>query len=121
MVVADALSRAHLLNCKPEIDKSDMTHHMHSIISQLPARLAQFQQETAKDPDLQKLKSYTINSWLSKHDILPALLPFYNLRDEIVYNYDLLLKGQQISHRTSIIESRSQINYSSRTSWYRAL
>ena len=29
-------------------------------------------------------------------NILPALLPFYNLQDEIVYNYDLLLKGQQI-------------------------
>ena len=45
MVAADALSRAHLLNCKPEIDTSDMTHHVHSIISQLPvseARLTQF-------------------------------------------------------------------------------
>ena len=82
MVVADAISRVHSLNCKPEIDTSDMTHHVHSIIGQLPvskARLAQFQQETAKDPDLQKLKSYTINGWPSKHDILPALLPFYNL------------------------------------------
>ena len=64
MVVENALNRAHLLNCKPEIDTSDMTYHVNSIISQLPvseARLAQFQQETTKDPDLQKLKSYTIN------------------------------------------------------------
>ena len=63
MIVVDALSHAHLLNCKPEIDTSDMTHHVHSIISQLPvseAQLAEFQQGTAKGPDLQKLKSYTI-------------------------------------------------------------
>ena len=75
MVVADALSRARLLNCKPETDTLDMTHHMHSIISQLPvreARLAQFQHEKAKDSDLQKLKSYTINGWPSKHFTCPA-------------------------------------------------
>ena len=36
MVVMNALSRAHLLNCKIKIDTSDMTHHVYSIISQLP-------------------------------------------------------------------------------------
>ena len=40
MVVANASGHVHLLNCKPKIDTLVMTHHVHSIISQLPVSKA---------------------------------------------------------------------------------
>ena len=98
MKVADALSRASL-DGTPEINTDEMAHHVHSIINQLPVselKLSQLQRETRTDPVLQLLKQYTISGWFSKENIDSAVKPYYAHRHEIVYNYDLLLKGQQI-------------------------
>ena len=98
MKVADALSRASLPG-KPEIAPEDIAHHVHSIINQLPvsqSKLSQLQRETAIDPVLQTLKQYTVNGWPSDDIIDMSVKPFYSQRHEIVYNHDLLLKGQQI-------------------------
>ena len=54
------------------------------------------QSETARDTTLQKLKEYTIKFWPPKPDVDPSLTPFYQHRDDIVYNHDLLLKDQRI-------------------------
>ena len=104
MKVADALSRASL-NSKPEIDPKKMAHHVHSVINTLPiseSRLSQLQRETRIDPDLQILKQCTINGWPSKAEINNTVKPFYDQRHEIVYNNDLLLKGQQVIIPTSM-------------------
>jgi hypothetical protein len=98
MKVADALSRASLPG-KPEITPEDIAHHVHSIINQLlvsQSKLSQLQRETAIDPVLQTLKQYTVNGWPSDDIIDMSVKPFYSQRHEIVYNHDLLLKGQQI-------------------------
>ena len=98
MKVADALSRASL-DGTPEINTDEMAHHVHSIINQLSVselKLSQLQRETRTDPVLQLLKQYTISGWPSKENIDSAVKPYYAHRHEIVYNYDLLLKGQQI-------------------------
>ena len=53
MVVSDALSRAHLniSNSSPELEKSDVINHIHSIIESLPISTARLTAEgTAFDP-----------------------------------------------------------------------
>ena len=99
MKVTDALSRVYSSDDKPEISTEDIAHHVHSVISHLPiseATLKQFQQETAKDSTLQTLINYTVNGWPSVPDISPDAKRFYSQCHEIVFNHDLLLKGQRI-------------------------
>ena len=64
MVVSDTLSHAFInSNSSPELDESDIIHHVHSVIDSLPistARLTQLQDETASDSVLQQLKQFTL-------------------------------------------------------------
>ena len=110
MKVADTLSRAYISKgSKSEIDEADMTHYVHSVMQHLPVSdtmLKRLQSETAKDQILQILKEYTIKGWPSKPNIDPSVMSYYQHRDDIVYNYDLLLKGQRIIIPTSM---RSEI------------
>ena len=101
MKVADTLSRAYTSagESQSEIDEAEMLHYVHSVIQTLPisdAMLQRLQSETARDTTLQKLKEYTIKGWPSKTDVDPLLTPYYQHRDDIVYNYELLLKGHRI-------------------------
>ena len=59
-------------------------------------KLSQLQRETKTYPVLLLLKQYTISGWPSKENIDTAVKTYYHHRHEIVYNYDLLLKGQRI-------------------------
>ena len=106
MKVADTLSRAYISKgSKSEIDEADMTHYVHSVMQHLPVSdtmLKRLQSETAKDQILQILKEYTIKGWPSKPNIDPSVMSYYQHRDDIVYNYDLLLKGQHIIIPTSM-------------------
>ena len=72
------------------------------------ATLKQFQQETAKDATLQILINYAINGWPSVADILPEVKCFYSQHHEIVFNHDLLLKGQRIIIPASL---RSEVKH----------
>ena len=105
MKVADTLSRAYISKgSKSEIDEADMTH-VHSVMQHLlvsDAMLKRLQSETANDQTLQILKEYTIKGWPSKPNIDPSLMPYHQHHDDIVYNYDLLLKGQHIIIPTSM-------------------
>ena len=101
MVVSDALSRAYLKDrSSPELEESDLIHHVHSILDSLPistARLTQLQKETASDPVLQQLKQFTLTGWPQrKQQIPPAVKPYYAIQGEISHNEGLLLKGQRI-------------------------
>ena len=106
MKVADTLSHAYISKgSKSEINEADMTHYVHSVMQHLPvskAMLKHLQSVTAKDQTLQLLKEYTIKGWPSKPDIDRSLMPYHQHRDDIVYNYDLLLKGQHIIIPTSM-------------------
>ena len=58
LTVADTLSRASLKDSKPEIEKSEIISHVHSIESNYlisDYRLQQFKDETRKDKTLQTL------------------------------------------------------------------
>ena len=106
MKVADTLTSAYISKgSKYEIDEADMTHYVHSVMQHLPVSdvmLKRLQSETAKDQTLQILKEYTTKGWLSKPSIDLSLMPYHQHHDDIVYNYDLLLKGQHIIIPTSM-------------------
>ena len=104
MKVADTLSRVYISKgSKSEIDEADMTHYVHSVMQHLPVSDAKhLQSATAKDQTLQMLKEYTIKGWPSKPIIHPSLMPYHQHRNDIVYNYDVLLKGQRIIIPTSM-------------------
>ena len=114
MVVSDALSRAFIdSNSSPELDESDIIHHVHSVIASLPistARLTQLQNETASDPVLQQLKQFTLTGWPQQtQQIPPAVKPYFAIRGEITYNEGLLLKGQRIIIPTSLRPTMKEI------------
>ncbi|CAB3991160.1 Hypothetical predicted protein [Paramuricea clavata] len=93
MVVSDALSRAYLNNQSTEIDQPDLIHCIQFPFDNLPisdARLTEFQKKTASDTTLQQLKEYTLKGWPQQRDIPQTVKPYYNIRDEIVYNNGLL-------------------------------
>ena len=99
MVVSDALSRASINKITPEISEQDLAYHIHCIVSNLPIsdkRLAQMQLETEKDVTLRKVKGYVLNGWPDKQTIDCDVSPYYQFKNEIVYNYNVLIKGQQI-------------------------
>ena len=64
--------------------------------------LKRLQSATAKDQTLQILKEYTIRVGRQNQIFDPSLMPYHQHHDEIVYNYDLLLKGQRIIIPTSM-------------------
>ncbi len=114
MVVSDALSRAYLKDrSSPELEESDLIHHVHSILDSLPirtARLTQLQKETASDPVLQQLKQFTLTGWPQrKQQIPPAVKPYYAIRGEISHNEGLLLKAQRIIIPASLRPTMKEI------------
>jgi hypothetical protein len=114
MVVSDALSRAYLNNQSTEIDQPDLIHCIQFTFDNLPisdARLTEFQKETASDTTLQQLKEYTLKGWPQQRDIPQTVKPYYNIRDEIVYNNGLLLKGQLTHHHPIITAQHHESNH----------
>ena len=114
MVVSDALSRAYLKShSSPELEESDIIHHVHSVIDSLPistARLTQLQNETASDSILQQLKQFTLNGWPQRKQQIPlAVKPYFAIRGQISYNEGLLLKGQRIIIPTSLRPTMKKI------------
>ena len=116
MVVTDTLSRAYLSNTStPEIDTSDMTRHVHFVISNLPIgddKLLKFQRETSRDPDLEKLREHTEKEWpQQKKDVDSLVHPYYKYRDEITAANGLLLRNERIILPTTIRqEMRTKIH-----------
>ena len=114
MVVSDALSRTKLKsNSSPELEESDVIHHLHSVIELLPistARLTQLQKETASDPILQQLKEFILNGWpKQKQQIPPEVKPYFAIPGEIFFNEGQVLKGQRIIIPASLRPTMNEI------------
>ena len=112
MVVSDALSRAYINDNTTEIPEAQLIHQVISTFQLLPiskSRLVQLQQETSLDPVLQQLINYTLHGWPEKFKISQALKPYYNIRSEIVFHENLLLKGQRIIVPSSLRKTMKEI------------
>ena len=98
-VVPDALSRAYLDDCDPEISEEDLEAYVHQIVSEMPIsdkKLIQYRQSTASDETLQLLAEYTSNGWPIKSKIPKPVRQYYNVREDITAIDGLLLKGHRI-------------------------
>ncbi|XP_041354531.1 uncharacterized protein LOC121372300 [Gigantopelta aegis] len=95
MFIPDTLSRAHGSNT----DCDEMEFEVHTI-ENLPVskdRLSEMKLDTQNDETLQKLKNVVLHGWpemSSEIDI--QIKPYWNIREQIIYIDELLLKGDCI-------------------------
>ena len=95
MYVADTLSRAHLPEgqaCKLALAVAEVDH---TSMLALPAeRLHQFQHASADDPVLSELRRTIQLGWPEyKSEITEVLHPYYDFRDELTVQDQLVFKG----------------------------
>lgn len=103
--VADALSRAYLLASAEDIDYElvkDVTVMIHTLIEAVPAssrRLDQFRAETARDPDLVKLRQYITDGWPTYSELASLsseLKQYKKIAADIYVMEDLLFVNEKL-------------------------
>ena len=81
MKVTDALSRASLSDCDPEIPEEESDHYVHTVMGSLAIsskQLQQFQSETESDSKLMRLTDYIRNGWPNQRkEVEPNIRPFF--------------------------------------------
>ena len=98
MYLADTLSRAHLT----DICTCEFIHELEEIDHKefLPVSSEQWQQmqhAAADDPVLQDLRSVIQTGWPeSKAEVPPCLISYYDSRDELTVQGDLVFKSHQL-------------------------
>ena len=96
--LADTLSRAPL----PDISACEFVHELEEIDHKefLPVSSEQWQRmkhSAADDPVLQVLRNVIQCGWPeSKAEVAPCLIPYYDSRDELTVQGDLVFKGHQL-------------------------
>lgn len=98
MFLADTLSRAFL----PEVSTLEFVHGLEQIDHKiwLPVSDARWQQivhAAADDPAFQQLRAVIKDGWPNNRSDLPHCLhPYYDIRDELTVQGELVFKGQQL-------------------------
>jgi hypothetical protein len=96
MHIADMLSRSFL----PNEDKCHVEFEQINMAEFLPVcaeRLEQIRDETQEDLTLQNLKQTVLHRWPErKEDLLPRVVPFFHIRDEITVQGGLLFRGERV-------------------------
>jgi transposase InsO family protein len=98
MFLADTLSRAYL----PEINRCEFGQELEEIDHRIPlpvsdARWHQIKCASADDPVFQKLRSVIQHGWpKNRSNLDQCLYPFYDMRDELTIQEELIFKGQQL-------------------------
>ena len=101
MYIADALSRPQAKHADPQptIAEDELTTHVASVITGLPAsdtRLQQIIQAQEEDPVCRQIKSYCSEGWPDKHSVNDAMKPYWSTRGELTVVQNILLKGTRI-------------------------
>ncbi len=104
MFMADTLSRAYLKD--PVYDDPELKYVVHSLSKHLPMSKEKkdtFQNETSNDPDLSLLKQFFHNGWPdSKNKCPPNVRLYYNLRDKITVEENLVFLDDKLIVPTSL-------------------
>ena len=101
-VDADAFSRAPVTapTASDELEETEITMHVNSVIKQLPAtdqRLEQIRKLSTTDETLVLLKETILNGWPNKIQECPLKLqPYWNYRNDITEVQGLLLYRSRI-------------------------
>ena len=101
MYIADALSRLQPQHAdsQPTIADDEMTAHVASVITGLPAsdmRLQQIIEAQEEDPVCRQIKTYCSEGWPDKHSVNDAMKPYWSTRGELTVVQNILLKGTRI-------------------------
>lgn len=101
MYIADALSRFQAVHVDPQptIADDEMTAHVASVITGLPAsdtRLQQIIEAQEEDPVCRQIKTYCSKGWPDKHSVNDAMKPYWSSRGELTVVQNILLKGTRI-------------------------
>ena len=101
MYIADALSRLQPQNADPQptIADDEMTAHVASVITGLPAsdtRLQRIIEAQDEDPVCRQIKTYCSEGWPDKHSVKDAMKPYWSTRGELTVVQNILLKGTRI-------------------------
>ena len=95
LFLADTLSRAYLPEVHACSIAEDFEEIDHTLSLQLPKeRLQQFEHTSADDPVLQELRKTIQHGWPeSKSEVPEILYPYYDFRDELTAQGNLVFKG----------------------------
>ena len=101
MYIAVALSRlqAEHADPQPTIADDEMTAHVASVITGLPAsdtRLQQIIEAQEEDPVCRQIKTYCSEGWPDKHSVNDAMKPYWSTRGELTVVQNIILKGTRI-------------------------
>ena len=97
MFLVDTLSQAYLpvnmCDLRPSLEEIDATLGFPASAD----RLQQIQHATLEDPVLPLLSDVIKAGWRNdKHSVPPAVLPYWNARDELVIDGSLVFKGHRL-------------------------
>ncbi|UYV76630.1 K02A2.6-like [Cordylochernes scorpioides] len=101
LITADALSRQPLPGHLPEDEElqEEVEHFVRSIVlhqSTTDDRLAKIALNQKLEPTLQNVAFYSKNGWHAKCQLSPLERSFYDVRDEIGEENDLLMRGLRV-------------------------
>ena len=95
LYVADTLSRAY--TDEEPVFEADEQMDILSLTSISPARMAELQRHTLADPVMQKVAHFICNGWPAKSkSIAPEVQPFFPIRDEMIVDDGIILKGLRV-------------------------
>ena len=116
LVVADALSRAYTHQDPFEVE-SDNDFEVMSVQSISPTRMEELQLITSTDSTMQRLAELVRHGWPMKcRDVPVDLAPYFPVRDELLVDNGIVLKGQRVVVPESLRRSYSTSS-SRRSSW----
>ena len=103
MLLADTLSRHHLESCNDEacsiesdFEWTDSLDTINQILA-CETTTAELRDETGKDHELQKVKSYIYKGWPGNAKCLtPNITPYFHIRDELTTQDGLVFRGDRI-------------------------
>lgn len=96
------LGAALLQNGQPVAYASELTQELEGVDQKLllpvsEARWQQIEHASADDPVLQELRLMTQHGWpANRSDVPPCLLPYFDIRDELVVQGMIMFKGHQL-------------------------
>ena len=104
MYLADTLSRAYLLDAQVCMIARDLAEVDHTVSLALPAdQIQQLQHASADDPVLKELRKVIQQGWpQSKAEVHEALHAYYDFRDELTAQDQLVFKGPVVVIPTAL-------------------
>ena len=93
LYVADTLSRAYM----DSKDSLEEELEIHMVLPISPTKLKELQEETQKDPVLQRLKQVIVNSWPQrKSHLSPSIQSYWDYKEELTIYDDLIFKRDKV-------------------------